>query len=169
MANFMTFLRILIVIPIVASILNGQFGVAVVLTVLGAVTDLVDGRVARKQGGGKNFGKLLDPLADKVFVLSILTALVEVGRVGSVPVILLMLREFSVSFLRSLSASQGTVFGASQLGKIKTLTEFLAIVFILAGYGVGTLLLWLSILVAYVSFYEYLKVYLKSSAGLNYP
>jgi len=127
MANFMTSLRILLIVPIVVSILENRFGVALVLTVLGALTDLIDGRVARKQGGGNNLGKLLDPLADKVFVLSILTALVEVGRVSSVPVIFLMLREFSVSFLRSLSASQGSVFGASQLGKLKTLTEFLAI------------------------------------------
>ncbi len=169
MANFMTLLRILLVLPIAVSILSDRNGVALILTILGALTDLVDGKVARKNGGSGDVGKLLDPFADKVFVLSILIALIEVGVVSSIPVILLLLREFSVSLLRSISASQGMVFGASQLGKLKTFTEFLALIFLLAGYQVGTYILWLSVGVAYLSFYDYVRSYLKAFTGVNYP
>ncbi|WP_457600293.1 CDP-alcohol phosphatidyltransferase family protein [Hydrogenivirga sp.] len=170
MANFMTLLRILLVVPITASILTDRFLMAFILTLVGALTDLLDGRIARRNGSGNDFGKLLDPLADKVFVLSILITLVEVGAVSSVPVILLLLREFSVSFIRSLSASQGEVFGASYLGKVKTLTEFLALMTIISGYyTLGAYVLWISVGVAYLSFYDYVKTYLKTPSGLNYP
>ncbi|RLJ71365.1 CDP-diacylglycerol--glycerol-3-phosphate 3-phosphatidyltransferase [Hydrogenivirga caldilitoris] len=161
MANFMTLLRVLLVIPIAVSILKGSSTAALLLTLLGALTDLVDGKVARKNGGGNQLGKLLDPFADKIFVLSILIALVEVGLVSSIPVILLLLRELSVSFFRSLLAVQGVVLGASQLGKVKTLVEFLALIALIGGSQLGHYLLWTAVGLAYVSFYDYVKTYLK--------
>jgi CDP-diacylglycerol--glycerol-3-phosphate 3-phosphatidyltransferase len=168
MANFMTFLRVLLVVPIVLSVLEENYTLALTLTLVGALSDLVDGRIARKQGGN-GIGKLLDPLADKVFVLSILIALVEVGRVSSIPVVLLLFRELGVSFLRSLSASQGILMGASGLGKLKTFLGFLSLMLIMSGFGLGNYVLWASVGLAYISFYDYARSYLKTSSGLNYP
>jgi len=140
-----------------------------VLVVVGALTDLLDGRIARLNGDTSSLGKLLDPLADKIFILSSLIALIEVGKISSLPVILLMLRELSVSFVRSVAAGQGVVFEASTLGKFKTFLEFLAVALLLTDYAFGVHVLWVSVLVAYVSAYDYLRTYLRELSGLNYP
>jgi len=96
-------------------------------------------------------------------------ALIEIDKVSSMPVILLLLRELSVSFVRSAAASQGVVFEASTLGKLKTSLEFLAVGLLLTNYPFGLHLLWASVLVAYVSAYDYLRSYLREISGLNYP
>ncbi|NPA40904.1 MAG: CDP-alcohol phosphatidyltransferase family protein [Aquificae bacterium] len=169
MANFLTVLRIVIALPIAILILEEQYTPAVILTLLGALSDFADGIVARKQKEDGGFGKILDPLADKVFVLSILIALVEVGKVSSIPVILLTFRELSVSVLRGTATFQGNPFGASLLGKAKTSAEFTAILLIMMGHSWGVPLLWVSVGLAYISFYDYAKTYLRTISGLNYP
>lgn len=169
MANALSLLRILLSLPTVLAIGNGQLQIALILVALGAFTDLLDGKVARANDEATNIGKLLDPLADKVFVLSALIALVEAGKVGSLPVVLLLLRELGVSFLRSVAVGHGIILEASLLGKIKTSLEFLALVLFLAEYPVGVHALWVCILLAYVSAYDYLRVYLKAMSDLNYP
>ena len=169
MANLITLLRILLTLPTVLAVVSGQLHVALVLFLAGVLTDLMDGVLARMNGDVTNLGKLLDPLADKVLVLSTLIALVQVDVVGSFPVVLLLLRELSVTFIRSLLAGQGVILEASYLGKLKTSLEFLAVAFLLAGYNLGVHLLWVSVLVAYLSAYDYLKTYLRELSGLNYP
>lgn len=169
MANFLTLVRILLALPTVVAVISERFELALALTLLGAVSDALDGKLARWGGEVTTLGKFLDPLADKIFVLSVLVALVEVDKVSSLPVVLLLLRELSVSFVRSLAAVQGVVFGASVLGKFKTSLEFLSLCLILWGYPFGVHILWVSVLVAYLSAYEYLRAYLKEISGLNYP
>ena len=169
MANVLTVLRIFLALPAVFAIVNNQLDVALGLVAVSALTDLLDGKLARMNGETTNLGKFLDPLADKIFVLSVLIALVDVGRVSSVPVVFLLLRELSVSFVRSFAASQGLVFEASLLGKFKTSLEFLAIFLLLTEYPFGIHVLWISVLAAYVSAYDYLRAYLKDISGLNYP
>ncbi len=169
MANLLTLSRILLALPTVLAVVNGQLSLALIIFLTGALTDLVDGRLARMNGETTNLGKFLDPLADKVLVLSTLIALVEIGRVGSLPVILLLLRELSITFVRSMLAGQGVVLEASALGKFKTSLEFLAVILLLVEYPYGVHVLWLSVLVAYVSAYDYLKTYLRELSGLNYP
>jgi len=169
MANFLTFTRILLTLPLVVAILQEKLELALTITILGALTDLLDGKIARLSGEVTNLGKILDPLADKIFILSALIALVGVGRVGSLPVILLFLREISVSFMRSVAAGQGLIIEASLLGKLKTSLEFLTLLILLYGNPYGTLLLWASVILAYLSAYEYLRTYLRALSELNYP
>ncbi len=169
MANLLTGLRIVLALPTAISILSGDFLIAFILTLISGASDLLDGWLARLQGNGDGAGKLLDPLADKVFLLSTLVALVEVGKVSSLIVILLLIRELSISFLRSFWASQGSILGASYLGKLKTAMMFSGVLLLLRDYGPGIYLLWLSVGLAYLSFYEYIRSYLKAPSGLNYP
>lgn len=169
MANFLTLMRILLTLPLVVAIIQGKFELALAITVLGALSDLLDGKIARLSGEVTNLGKILDPLADKIFLLSALIALVEVGRVSSLPVILLLLRELSVSFMRSIAVGQGLIIEASLLGKLKTSLEFLTLLTLLFGNPYGTLLLWASVIFAYLSAYEYLRTYLRALSELNYP
>jgi len=166
MANALTMLRILLVLPTVGAILIQRYDVALGLVVLGALSDALDGRLARWEGETSDLGKFLDPLADKLFILSAFVALVDTGMVSSLPVILLLLRELSVSFMRSIAAVQGNVFGASFLGKVKTSAEFLALGLLLAGYPLGIHVLWLSVVLAYISAYEYLRAYLREMSGV---
>ena len=169
MANLITLFRILLAIPVSLSIVNEHFALAFLLITIGAITDLLDGKIARSKGEEEGLGKSLDPLADKVFVLSILISLIEVERLNAMPVVLLTIRELSVSFLRSLVSSEGNSFGASVLGKAKTFFLFMAIFLLLGDYQAGTLLLWVAVVLAYVSFYDYARTYLKELSGLNYP
>ncbi len=169
MANFLTLLRIVIVPPTAIFILREEYTPALVLIVLGALSDLLDGKVARRQGSDNGLGKILDPLADKVFILSILIAFVDVQKVSSIPVILLLFRELSLTLLRSSAITQGNLLGASPLGKLKTSLQFLSLMLLTVEQQAGNLLLWCSVGVAYLSLYDYLKSYLRNPSGLNYP
>lgn len=169
MANFLTFTRILLTLPLVVAIIQGKFEIALIIAIIGALSDMLDGKVARLNGEVTNLGKILDPLADKIFILSALIALVEVNRISSLPVILLLLRELSVSFMRSVAVGQGLIIEASLLGKLKTSLEFLTVILLLYNYPYGTVLLWASVIVAYISAYDYLRTYLRALSELNYP
>ncbi len=169
MANTITLFRLIVAFPVVLLILEGFYWTAFWLTLLAALSDAIDGRVARHTKDTSHLGKLIDPLADKIFVLSVLIALVDVGRVGSVPVVLLLFREMSITFLRSVGGDASASFGAHWHGKVKTILEFVAICLILLDIGLGNVVLWLSVLVAYISAYHYVRDFFKSPSGLNYP
>ncbi len=170
MANLMTLFRIIVTFPLVLAILKEEYQIAFLIALAGALSDAVDGKIARLNGEENSWGKLLDPLADKIFVLSALIALVDVGRISSFPVILLLLREFGISFLRGFAVSQGVVISASPLGKLKTFLEFSSVLLLIRGTGTGSYLLWVAIAVAYISVYDYVRTYIKrSQTGLNYP
>ena len=101
-------------------------------------TDMLDGKIARKNGLVTNFGKFLDPLADKILVISALVAMtiLKVGNNAAlicwlVGVIIILAREFMVSALRLVSVEQGNVIAANMWGKVKTVTQFLSIIIIL--------------------------------------
>ena len=100
-----------------------------------SITDALDGNIARKRNLVTNFGKFLDPLADKVLVLSALAVFVEVPeiRVGAIPLIIISAREFMVSGLRLLAADSGIVVAAGIWGKLKTAFTMTAIVLHLHG------------------------------------
>ncbi len=165
----MTLFRLIITFPTVVAILRGDLSIALVLAFLGSVSDAMDGLFARKNGRPNGIGKILDPYVDKVFALSILVALVATGMVSPIPVVLLLFRDLSVSFLRTVAAVQGVILEASLLGKVKTFLEFTSIIAVLGGLSVGNVLLWCAVLVSYMSVYEYIRSYLKASSGLNYP
>lgn len=114
-----------------------NFTLALAVFAAASVTDALDGHIARKNGLVTNFGKFLDPLADKVLVISALTAFIELDIIGSVPVIIIVAREFMVSGLRLLAADSGTVVAAGFSGKLKTAFTMVTVVVILAYLAVS--------------------------------
>lgn len=105
--------------------------IAGILFILASLTDFADGQIARKYNLITNLGKFLDSLADKMLVISVLVALVDIGRVSSVFVAIIVLREFAVTGIRMLASEKGVVMAAAMIGKIKTVTQMIAIIYIL--------------------------------------
>jgi CDP-diacylglycerol--glycerol-3-phosphate 3-phosphatidyltransferase len=101
--------------------------VAAVLFATAAVTDWLDGLIARRRGQVTTLGKLLDPVADKVLVAAALISLVQVGKIDAWIVVVMIGREFAVTGLRSVSAAQGVVIAATDLAKYKTVSQYVAI------------------------------------------
>lgn len=99
--------------------------------ILASLTDAVDGYIARSKGLITNLGKFIDPLSDKVLVVAALLALVELRRVPSWMVMVIVARDFMVSGVRMAAATKGTVIAASRLGKLKTVVQIIAIVMLI--------------------------------------
>lgn len=114
-----------------------NFTLALIVFVGASVTDALDGHIARKNGLVTNFGKFLDPLADKVLVISALIAFIELDIIGSIPVIIIVAREFMVSGLRLLAADSGIVVAAGFSGKLKTAFTMVTVVVILVSLAVS--------------------------------
>ena len=104
---------------------------AVGVFVLAAITDALDGHIARKNGLVTNFGKFIDPIADKLLVMSALIVLVERGRMPGWVCIVMLAREFAISGFRLVAAGTGKVIAAGILGKIKTVTQMIAVIALL--------------------------------------
>lgn len=101
--------------------------VAALIFIIAAATDGLDGYIARKRKMVTNFGKFLDPLADKLLVTAALISLVEMRRIGAIVAIIIIFREFVISGLRTIAASEGIILAASKLGKLKTALQIIAI------------------------------------------
>lgn len=108
--------------------------ISAVIFSIAALTDLLDGYLARKNNQITIFGKFIDPLADKILVLSALTIFVEQGVLPAWPVIIILFREFAVSGLRLMAATNGKTMAAGKSGKWKTVTQLVGIIFVLAFY-----------------------------------
>ena len=182
--NKLTLLRVLL-IPffLLFMYINVPFHFAIALVIFGAasITDALDGKIARSRNLVTNFGKFLDPLADKVLVIAALAVFVELPeiRVGAVPFIIITAREFMVSGLRLLAANSGIVVAAGIWGKLKTAFTMVAIVAILLwlslcfDFGIDfpeafrnavdnvliPVLLWISVVLTVISGAIYLKGY----------
>jgi CDP-diacylglycerol--glycerol-3-phosphate 3-phosphatidyltransferase len=109
------------------------FWAAIVFTVA-AITDLLDGYLARRMGIVSVLGKFLDPLADKLIVMASLVWMVPMGRIPGWAVVLLLARELSINGLRSIAASEGVVIAAGQDGKVKTALQMIGIIALVLGY-----------------------------------
>ena len=130
LANKLTIMRIILiplflVFILVKDIPYGSL-IALLIFVLASITDKVDGYIARSRNQITNLGKFMDPLADKMLVISALIALVECGLIPSWMVIVIIAREFAISGLRMLAASEGLIVAASWWGKIKTVIQIAA-------------------------------------------
>ena len=130
LANKLTIMRIILiplflVFILVKDIPYGSL-IALLIFELASITDKVDGYIARSRNQITNFGKFMDPLADKMLVISALIALVECGLIPSWMVIVIIAREFAISGLRMLAASEGLIVAASWWGKIKTVIQIAA-------------------------------------------
>ena len=105
--------------------------VAGIIFVIASLTDLADGKIARKYNLITNLGKFLDSLADKMLVISVLIAFVDLGRISSIFVIIIVLREFMVTGIRLIASEKGVVMAAAMIGKIKTVTQMTAVIYLL--------------------------------------
>ena len=135
--NALTFGRI-VMIPLCLWFLDQDtarsgFWAAIVFTAA-AITDVLDGYLARKLNVVSVLGKLIDPLADKLIVMACLVWMVPMGRMPGWAVIVLLAREFSVTALRGVAASEGVIISAGQEGKTKTALQMIGIIALLAGY-----------------------------------
>jgi CDP-diacylglycerol--glycerol-3-phosphate 3-phosphatidyltransferase len=128
--NFLTVLRILLVPVIVVALLaetpNGDAFAAIVFA-FAAFTDGLDGYIARSRGSVTTFGKLMDPLADKLLIIAPLILLVSSDRIAAWVAMVIIAREFAVTGLRMVAAERGLVIPAGPLGKLKTICQVVAI------------------------------------------
>jgi nicotinamide-nucleotide amidase len=128
--NALTISRLVAIVPLMVLLLV-QFDfhdqIAAAVFVLFSLTDTMDGQLARRQGKVTDLGKFLDPLADKLFVLSVLIVLVQEGLVAAWVVVVIFSRELLITFLRTVAASQGHILAAAPLGKTKTVTQVAAV------------------------------------------
>jgi CDP-diacylglycerol---glycerol-3-phosphate 3-phosphatidyltransferase len=118
-------------IPVLMALLLLRFPyhdqIAAIVFIVFSLTDTLDGELARRSRSVSDFGKFLDPLADKLFVLSVLIVLVQEGLVAAWVVLVIFSRELMITILRSVAASQGRVIAAAPLGKTKTVTQMSAV------------------------------------------
>ena len=127
-------LRILMIpVFVILALMNAPAAqyAAVGVFVLAAITDALDGHIARKNGLVTNFGKFIDPIADKLLVMSALIVLVERGRMPGWVCIVMLAREFAISGFRLVAVGTGKVIAAGILGKIKTVTQMIAVIALL--------------------------------------
>jgi CDP-diacylglycerol--glycerol-3-phosphate 3-phosphatidyltransferase len=145
--NLLTLVRILLVPVVVVALLaetpNADLLAAIVFAVA-ALTDGLDGYIARSRGSITTFGKLMDPIADKLLIIAPLVSLVSLGRIAAWVAMVIIAREFAVTALRMVAAEQGVVIPASTSGKVKTITQVVAIFAVIA---VPSTPLWVDLLV----------------------
>jgi CDP-diacylglycerol--glycerol-3-phosphate 3-phosphatidyltransferase len=147
---------------------KAQAAIALGIFVIASVTDFFDGYIARKQNLVTTFGKFLDPLADKILVVSALICFIPLGLAHPIAVIIIVVREFMVSGLRLVTADKGVVVSAGIWGKIKTAftmaAEIIILVFLITGFSypmsiIANILVWICALLTVISGAVYLNGY----------
>jgi CDP-diacylglycerol---glycerol-3-phosphate 3-phosphatidyltransferase len=159
--NVLTVLRIMLVPVLVVALLGNTEGgdvLAAVVFSLASLTDFIDGYLARSRGSVTNFGKLMDPLADKLLIVAALVALVSLHRLAAWVAMVIITRELAVTVLRMGATQAGVVIAASMFGKVKTCLQILAILAVIAVHDEP---LWVSALL-------YLTVAVTVLSGLDY-
>ena len=166
--NMLSLFRVILVpVILVFLTLRGQLGyimglnvgdcIAAVVFIIASITDAVDGYIARKRNIVTNLGKFIDPLADKILVIAVLTALVELHRFPAWMVVVIISREFIVSGLRMVAASEGVVIAASKGGKLKTVTQIIGIILLLFNIPGAMAVMWLAVILTVWSGIEYIR------------
>ncbi|MYC68435.1 MAG: CDP-diacylglycerol--glycerol-3-phosphate 3-phosphatidyltransferase [Acidobacteriia bacterium] len=149
--------------------------IALAIFLAAALTDLLDGYLARRRRQVTTLGKLLDPIADKVLVSAALISLVELDRVAAWMVVLIVSREFAVSVLRNVALSEGIVIVASEFGKAKMVSQVTAVsLLLLAPHSaiveqVGYVVLWLALLLTVWSMVDYFRAFLQRTGNGEKP
>lgn len=165
--NKLTILRIALVPVFVVIMLADFFGaangwVAMGVFIIASLTDFLDGRIARKYNLVTNFGKFMDPVADKLLVCSALVCLVGLGRIESWIVIIIIGRELVIDGFRLVASDQGVVIAASYWGKVKTVFQIFMTCFLIADVDhpffviTSRVLVWISLVLTIVSLTDYL-------------
>jgi len=161
LANKLTILRILLVPVFVVVILSGiknSLLISALIFAIASITDFLDGYIARKYDLVTNFGKFMDPLADKLLVAAAFITMVDLNLVSSWAVIVIISREFAVSILRAIAASSGIVIAASKWGKAKTVSQILAIMMILLNIPYSNIVMGIAVILTIYSGYDYINL-----------
>lgn len=134
--------------------------IALGIFIVASLTDLLDGHIARKYHLVTNFGKFMDPLADKLLVCSALICLIELERIPSWMVIIIIAREFVISGFRLIASDNGVVIAASYWGKFKTTFQMIAVCLMIADIAalglVTNIVTWIAVILTVVSLVDYL-------------
>ena len=138
---------------------------AALIFVIASITDFFDGYIARNFNAISKLGEILDPLADKLLTLGAFLGLLYLHRANPWAVYLILVREFFITGLRVVMASEGLSVKASFAGKVKTVFQMIAIGFLLMNWPLGNLLLWIAVILTLYSGLDYLKVYIKANSG----
>ena len=175
--NKLTIFRVALIVPFILLLMGESSGwvwhkalfggileyvdyIALAIFIIASLTDLIDGKIARKYNMVTNFGKFMDPLADKLLVCSALIALVEMGRIPSWIVIVIISREFIISGFRLVAADNGVVIAASYWGKFKTTFQMVMVCLMIANIPqlqiLTDIVMWAALLLTVISLIDYL-------------
>ena len=158
--NKLTIIRILMVpvcILFLLTELGGRFNhlITLVLFVAASLTDLLDGYLARKNNLVTNFGKFMDPLADKLLVCSALICFAATRQLPAWMVIVIIAREFIISGFRLIASDEGVVIAASYWGKIKTVVQIIMIIAVIIEFPYAMVIAWAAVVLTIVSLVDY--------------
>lgn len=175
--NKLTVFRVILVVPFVVILLgqNAHWGwydalfggvmeymnqMALAVFIIACLTDLLDGKIARKYHLITNFGKFMDPLADKLLVCSAMICLIELDRIPAYIVVIIMSREFIISGFRLIASDNDIVIAASMRGKYKTVSQMIMVILMLADIAalqpVTTIVMYVATVLTIVSLVDYI-------------
>ena len=166
LANKLTMLRILMIPVFIAVLVYSKDRdivyryIALGIFIIASATDALDGYVARRYNMITDFGKLMDPLADKILVSSALIILIELGNISSWVVSIVIAREFIISGIRLIATEKNIIIAASPLGKLKTVSQMLSVILMLLSIKAISLItdlsVWLMCILSVVSLLDYI-------------
>ncbi len=175
--NKLTIFRAILIVPFILLLLGGYhkwswfqaiFGgimeyvdfIALAIFIIASLTDLIDGKIARKYNLVTNFGKFMDPIADKLLVCAALIALVEMGRIPSWVVIIIISREFIINGFRLIASDNNVVIAASYWGKYKTTFQMIMVCLMIANIAqlqmITDIVMWIALALTVISLIDYL-------------
>lgn len=162
--NKLTMFRVILipffVLFMLVDITTADKWIALAIFIVASLTDLLDGKIARKYNLVTNFGKFMDPLADKLLVCSALICLVEMAKLPAWMVIIIIAREFIISGFRLIASDNGVVIAASYWGKFKTTFQMVMICLLIADIGaislITNVIVWIALILTVVSLIDYL-------------
>ncbi len=168
--NKLTVVRVLMIpffvwfmLPSLGGEMAASKWIALAIFCIASLTDLLDGKIARKYNLVTNFGKFMDPLADKLLVGAAMICLVEMGRLPAWIAIVIISREFIISGFRLIASDNGIVIAASYWGKFKTVFQMAMIIVLIAAFEgsvfavVEQILIWVSLILTIVSLVDYIR------------
>ncbi|MBQ5534525.1 MAG: CDP-diacylglycerol--glycerol-3-phosphate 3-phosphatidyltransferase [Lachnospiraceae bacterium] len=178
--NKLTLFRVVLIPFFVAILMTDLMGdksrwIALVIFVVASLTDLLDGKIARKYNLVTTFGKFADPLADKLLVVSAMICLVELGDLAAWIAVIIVAREFIISGFRIIAAEKNVVIAASYWGKFKTTFQMIMIIMLLAGIGhpawhtASTVVTYIALILTVVSLIDYIVKNKGVMKDENYP
>ena len=165
--NKLTIMRVILIPFFVFFLLSPYFPaygnyIAVSIFIVASLTDMLDGKIARKYNLVTNFGKFMDPLADKLLVCSAMICLIELDRLAAWIVIVIISREFIISGFRLIAADNGVVIAASYWGKFKTASQMVTVILLVLNIQntvftvLGTVFIYISLVLTVVSLIDYI-------------